>query len=146
VVAGAGTGKTRVITERSVPARIPSELTGNEILGLTFTDKAAWEMKHRVIAAAREGGETAVEARRSGHTQHVHAFCYALLQEVNPELNRSTISTMDSPAAQPAVLQLEQYRRLAGRDNFSTTSWNFSRAARMSRHTRTTISVCGRAG
>jgi superfamily I DNA/RNA helicase len=42
VVAGAGTGKTRVITERIryLLATQP-ELSGKEILGLTFTDKAA---------------------------------------------------------------------------------------------------------
>src|ERR1700720_655305 len=61
VVAGAGTGKTRVIAERiRFLLESQPELTGNEILGLTFTDKAASEMKHRVIRAARERGDTAV--------------------------------------------------------------------------------------
>src|SRR5271169_2017305 len=57
VVAGAGTGKTRVITERiRYLLDAQPELTGKEILGLTFTDKAASEMKHRVVAAARGRG------------------------------------------------------------------------------------------
>ena len=58
VVAGAGTGKTRVITERI--RRLLEEnpaLSGESILGLTFTDKAAAEMKHRVIQAAGERGK-----------------------------------------------------------------------------------------
>jgi DNA helicase-2/ATP-dependent DNA helicase PcrA len=52
VVAGAGTGKTRVITERV--RRLLEEdpdLAGDNILGLTFTDKAAAEMKWRVVQA-----------------------------------------------------------------------------------------------
>ncbi len=58
VVAGAGTGKTRVITERI--RRLLEEhpdLTGENILGLTFTDKAAGEMKHRVVKAVGERAE-----------------------------------------------------------------------------------------
>src|ERR1700746_3883998 len=62
VVAGAGTGKTRVITERIryLLDTLP-DLTGAEILGLTFTDKAASEMKHRVVAASRDRGEGEAE-------------------------------------------------------------------------------------
>src|SRR5216684_3698309 len=64
VVAGAGTGKTRVITERIRHLLdTPPDLTGAEILGLTFTDKAAAEMKHRVVAASRGRGD--LEAQRA---------------------------------------------------------------------------------
>ncbi|HKV27466.1 MAG TPA: ATP-dependent DNA helicase [Candidatus Acidoferrales bacterium] len=55
VVAGAGTGKTRVITRRICRLlETNPELSGENILGLTFTDKAANEMKSRVMKAAGE--------------------------------------------------------------------------------------------
>lgn len=69
VVAGAGTGKTRVITERI--RRLlenNAQLSGENILGLTFTDKAAAEMKHRVIQAAGERG-------RDVWLGTFHSFC-----------------------------------------------------------------------
>src|ERR1700688_5050993 len=115
VVAGAGTGKTRVITERiRYLLETQPELTGTEILGLTFTDKAAAEMKYRVVAAARESGESAVERAEAVTLSTFHAFCNALLQEVNPDLK--PIDQIDHwilLRRNLPLLQLDQFRRLA---------------------------------
>lgn len=73
VIAGAGTGKTTVITER-IKKLITEELAKpSEILALTFTEKAAKEMEERVD-----------EALPYGYTQMwistFHSFCDRILR------------------------------------------------------------------
>jgi DNA helicase-2/ATP-dependent DNA helicase PcrA len=80
VVAGAGTGKTRVIVERirNLLETNP-ELAGESILGLTFTDKAACGMKSRVVKAIGERAEGV-------WLSTFHKFCLEkILQATNPD-------------------------------------------------------------
>jgi DNA helicase-2/ATP-dependent DNA helicase PcrA len=108
VIAGAGTGKTRVITER-IRHLLQSDdsLSGENILGLTFTIKAAGEMKARVVRAAGERGKTVRLAT-------FHAFCESLLKEAAPE--RLMIDKVDHwilLRRNLERLKLDKYRRLA---------------------------------
>lgn len=48
IVAGAGTGKTTVVTERIANLIMNHQVPSDNILALTFTDKAAGEMQERV--------------------------------------------------------------------------------------------------
>src|SRR5437667_12426390 len=78
VIAGAGTGKTRVITERIRHLLQSDEtLSGENILGLTFTKKAAGEMKGRVVKGTGERGKAAKLAT-------FHSYRDALLAEADP--------------------------------------------------------------
>lgn len=73
IIAGAGTGKTTVITERIKYLILKKNILPSEILALTFTDKAAAEMEERVDITMPYG-----------YTQMwistFHAFCDRILR------------------------------------------------------------------
>jgi len=108
VIAGAGTGKTRVITERIRHLlESDSSLTGENILGLTFTDKAAAEMKSRVVKAA---GERAKDVT----LKTFHAFCESLLKDVDSDhVMLDKVDHWILLRRNLNRLQLDRYRRLA---------------------------------
>ncbi|MGA2421294.1 MAG: ATP-dependent DNA helicase [Candidatus Acidiferrum sp.] len=108
VIAGAGTGKTRVITER-IKHLLSSDaaLLGENILALTFTNKAAGEMRSRVAKSTGERGK--------GLTiETFHSFCQGLLKEIAPD--RKVLEKVDHwilLRRNMRRLRLEKYRKLA---------------------------------
>ena len=79
VVAGPGTGKTRVVTEKIVHLTTQRKIPADRILALTFTDKAAEEMGGRIRAALTEAS-----VKGQPHVSTFHAFCLELIQ-LHPE-------------------------------------------------------------
>ncbi|MGD1216333.1 MAG: ATP-dependent DNA helicase [Terriglobales bacterium] len=74
VIAGAGTGKTTVLTQRVANLIREGHARPDEILALTYTDNSAAEM------LARVRGELKGSAIDGLQTCTFHAWCYGLLQ------------------------------------------------------------------
>ena len=97
IVAGAGTGKTTVITKK-ISYLIEKNLAKpEEILALTFTDKAAGEMEDRVddllFDLNNEQKGKSLPADSAGYVDlqisTFHAFCQRLLEEYGVEIGLS---------------------------------------------------------
>ena len=82
VVAGPGSGKTRVLVERFANLVITRKASINEILTLTFTEKAANEMKIRAAGLFEQKGmEQERQEIEFAYLSTIHSFCARLLRE-----------------------------------------------------------------
>ena len=77
ILAGAGSGKTRVLTYK-VAYLISRSIDPSNILAVTFTNKAANEMKERVIRLL--GRQLIGMNTRSPFVGTFHSFCARLLR------------------------------------------------------------------
>ena len=77
IVAGAGTGKTRVLVEKIIHL-LKSGVPGHTVLALTFTNKAADEMRSRLHAHCPPG-------RGMPFVGTFHSFCVSLLREYHEQ-------------------------------------------------------------
>ncbi|MCZ6571980.1 MAG: UvrD-helicase domain-containing protein [Planctomycetota bacterium] len=82
VVAGAGTGKTHVLVERYLHLVLDHKVEIPRILAVTFTEKAAREMKTRVREELHKRGQTSLaRTAEFAPISTVHSFLGLILRE-----------------------------------------------------------------
>lgn len=98
VLAGAGTGKTRVIIHR-IANLIQKGINPSEIVAVTFTNKAANEMKERLntLLGTKGGGASFVGT--------FHSFCMRLLKKYAHYVDRTANFTIQDMSGQQSVLR-----------------------------------------
>jgi DNA helicase-2/ATP-dependent DNA helicase PcrA len=100
VLAGAGSGKTRVVTRRVAHLVLEVGIPPWNVLAITFTNKAAGEMRERVkqLVSERQGNAIVVAT--------FHSLCSRLLRQYRDRLNlKSSFSIYDTADQQKAMKQ-----------------------------------------
>ncbi|MGE0192119.1 MAG: UvrD-helicase domain-containing protein [Planctomycetota bacterium] len=128
VVAGAGSGKTRVLTSRFLHLVQQRGLPIHALAALTFTERAAREMRERIAEAFdAQGDDAAVAEVEMADIGTLHAWCAALLRRhavaagVDPgfvllDPAEQGLLLGDAAAAAEALLQEDDAGRQAWRD------------------------------
>ncbi len=117
ILAGAGTGKTRVITRRVAYALATGVVAPRDVLVVTFTDKAATEMRERLGAVGRRGVAAST----------FHAAALRQLRHFWPRVRGGDapgILSAKAPVLAPLAASLPGgYRYLAVRDLAGEIEW-----------------------
>lgn len=98
IIAGAGTGKTTVITERIKHLILKEKAATDQILALTFTQKAAGEMEERVDIALPYGYTDL-------WVMTFHAFCDRVLRDEAAQIGLNPDYRLASEAESLKLLQ-----------------------------------------
>lgn len=103
IIAGAGSGKTRVVTSRIAYLIDECHVWPYQILAITFTNKAAKEMKERVYAYLGD-------MSRGIQISTIHSFCVRMLREDIYELGYPRNFTILDSDDQKSILK-EAYKK-----------------------------------
>lgn len=104
IVAGAGSGKTRVLTMRIAHLILDRNIPAYRILAITFTNKAANEMKQRIRSMLEdESGQAMIST--------VHSLCVRILREDIGSIGWPRNFTIMDSDDQKSILR-EAYKKL----------------------------------
>lgn len=98
IMAGAGSGKTRVLTHRMAYLIEEKAVNPWNILAITFTNKAASEMKERVIQLVDNGGSDI-------WVSTFHSLCVRILRRDIYRIGYSQSFTIADPAEQNTLMK-----------------------------------------
>jgi len=80
ILAGAGSGKTRVLTYRAAYFIREKKIDPSQLLLVTFTNKAAEEMRTRLQRLLKSGRKSQIANRKSLFAGTFHSFCAKILR------------------------------------------------------------------
>src|SRR5690554_6478054 len=95
VTAGAGAGKTKVLISRILNIVLDNKADFHEIVAITFTEKAATEMKVKLRREAREEMSNRPELRDElteaslCHISTIHSFCSSIIRRFALDLHQT---------------------------------------------------------
>lgn len=111
ILAGAGSGKTRTVTYRIANMLMNHKISGKEILALSFTNKAAMEMKERV------GHLVEAKYRKGVTLSTFHSLGIKILREDIHHIGYSNQFTIYDSSDQMSIVR-EALKHYKGEQNF----------------------------
>ncbi|HGD6152445.1 TPA: DNA helicase PcrA [Streptococcus agalactiae] len=111
IMAGAGSGKTRVLTHRIAYLIDETDVNPWNILAITFTNKAAREMRERAIALNPATQDTLIAT--------FHSMCVRILRREADYIGYNRNFTIVDPGEQRTLM-----KRIIKQLNLDTKKWN----------------------
>src|SRR4051812_3186175 len=103
ILAGAGSGKTNTMAHRIAYLIADKNIAGRAILGLSFTNRAASELRERVIRIVSKQGDK--KAIRGLTVTTFHSLCARILREHAHQLGFGAHFTILDASDQSSILR-----------------------------------------
>ena len=120
ISAGAGSGKTAVLTERIIKLVVDDGVDADQFIVMTFTKAAAAEMKRRIRKSLQKELRTSqdkpyiyrqIELLENAHISTIHAFCLSIIKKYYYVIDIDPSSTILGDA-EGLILQQEALEML----------------------------------